>query len=406
MDKGGKDFTPAAAQPILLSDGTTLGERAKEHVEVLAGEIGPRPAGSAGEAQGREYAARQLQDLGYETRLQPIRFAPLPAFVPLYALAGLALVLGGWGISLSPWLGIWLPLLFAALPEISRWEIRRRPLTQAGANLYAELPGQDTGLPRLVLCAHLDTGRAIALPAGLPRRLYHRTLDIVQRAAIAIAALGVVLLLGLPLPGWVLAAAGLAGSLAGGWLIAIEIVNQTAAPHYSPGAVDNASGVGCVLALAEHYAHHSPGRLRLGYLLTGAEETGLHGARAFAESLAASPVSVRVICLDQVGAGDRLRYVSRDGTLFSQATDERLNQAILSAIPGASPLWHSDKSGDSAAFLRHGIPAAEIQASGSAQAGLAYHTTADLPGLVQERTLSLACQAIVGAVDVLKYELN
>ena len=43
------------------------------HVEVLAGEIGPRPAGSAGDRRGVRYVATELASYGYDVTLQRFR---------------------------------------------------------------------------------------------------------------------------------------------------------------------------------------------------------------------------------------------------------------------------------------------------------------------------------------------
>jgi Zn-dependent M28 family amino/carboxypeptidase len=58
--------------------------------------------------------------------------------------------------------------------------------------------------------------------------------------------------------------------------------------------------------------------VRLGFLFTGAEETGLHGAEAFAVSLSASAEAAPPLLLsvDMVGSGSELRLVRKDGTLF------------------------------------------------------------------------------------------
>ena len=45
------------------------GERAFRHVEVLAGEIGPREGGSDAEARAAEYIADQFKTLGLETEV-------------------------------------------------------------------------------------------------------------------------------------------------------------------------------------------------------------------------------------------------------------------------------------------------------------------------------------------------
>src|SRR5579884_1046460 len=60
----------AAAQPS--------GDRALHHVQVLAGDIGPRPAASPAEQKAGQYIAGQLRDAGYDVELQGF---PIKTFI-------------------------------------------------------------------------------------------------------------------------------------------------------------------------------------------------------------------------------------------------------------------------------------------------------------------------------------
>lgn len=309
------------------------------------------------------------------------------------------MILAAWGVDIAPGMSIWLPVLILVLPQLSRWANRRLSRTETSQNVLAyispELPGADS----LLLCAHVDSARAIALRHPVWLRLYHRTLDIVQRVVFLIVGLAIIRQLGIVLPLPLYWLGSIAGTLAGGWLAFGSAYNQLAhGNRYSPGAVDNASGVGVLLALSEAYAQHPPHRLRLGFLFTGAEETGLHGARSFAEQQRENANNMKVLCLDMVGAGDTMRYVNRDGMLFPYRTDEYLNRLICQAHPTARPLWYTHKSSDVAAFLWAGIPAASLEISGSARAEQAYHTVNDTIDKVDQSALEMTVQTVTDVI--------
>jgi hypothetical protein len=268
-----------------------------------------------------------------------------------------------------------------------------------------------------VLCAHTDSARAGGLEGRALRRLYSRSLDLAQRAAIALAALALLSLLGFPLPGPLAFLAGLAGGLAGCWLFLAETWNQLRYPdRYSPGANDNASGVGVLLAVAERWAgtqlqragEFEPGSFNLEFLFTTAEESGLHGARAYAASQAepAGNEEKWVISLDMVGAGQRLRYVEKDGTLFPRYPSARLNGLIRQVELEARPIWYIEKSGDFLPCLQHGIPAAALQMTGSPEAELAYHSRLDTTEGLETPALEKAAVAVWKLIQRLEAETN
>jgi hypothetical protein len=97
----------------------------------------------------------------------------------------------------------------------------------------------------------------------------------------------------------------------------------------SPGAVDNASAVGVTLELAKFFKDNSPSKNRLWFVLTGAEELGLLGARAYVEKHGAEldPKRTFVINLDSLGANYRICALSRLG-LPGKKTDPQLNHMI------------------------------------------------------------------------------
>jgi Zn-dependent M28 family amino/carboxypeptidase len=150
-----------------------------------------------------------------------------------------------------------------------------------------------------------------------------------------------------------------------------------------------------LLALAEASAVRPPAHLRLGFLFTGAEETGLHGARAAAARLADVQTGadaageVFVLGLDMVGVGDCLRLASGDGVLRRRRADPRLNRRVA-AVAAVQPLAYTHRSADFAAFLAAGIPATNLEVTGGAAHD---HTAADTAATLDPAACGLAAAA-------------
>jgi hypothetical protein len=400
-----------------MNESIPLGERAFEHIEILARQIGPRPAGSTSEKQAFEYIESQFKSWGYDTCSQAVPFAPL-SFFPLYALGGMALILGGWIVQSFPLFSLLLPLLFFALPQFGRMELRPWRRTGNSQNLLALInhrsakhPTQNINndmaqiigaeRPTLILCAHVDSARASAFHKRIGLELQANAIFYAQRGAIAVAAMALLNFVGFRLPGGIITLTGILGSVLGGWLAASDLLNQLAhSNRYSPGANDNASGVGVLLALAEYFASVPPTRANLGFLFTGAEETGMHGAKAFTASLQEQTENIYIINLDMVGAGNTFHFVTRDGTIFQKTTDTSLNQLIQSANPDATGVWYTLKSGDCLPMLQHRIRATSIEMVGSAEAAAAYHSINDKIETLHYRALEKTAETVKTVVEL------
>lgn len=89
----------------------------------------------------------------------------------------------------------------------------------------------------------------------------------------------------------------------------LDHVGSQGAGHYFPGANDNASGVAALVAVAEALGQsEAPPKRSVAFVLFAAEESGLHGAKAFVEfeSIPLSQ-SVAMINMDCVGYGEQLQ---------------------------------------------------------------------------------------------------
>ena len=388
-------------EPYLPTQGhrseASLAPQAGAHIAHLVDVIGPRPAGSAAERAASDYVEAQLKSWGYAPTRQAVAFAPHAAFVPWFALGGLALLAASALLRSGPGLAFVSLVYIIVLPELIGVLSRRRARTAASQNVIA-YTAAPTNAPTLIVSAHVDSAPATALGLTALRALHQQIMFVNLRVAWAVAALAVLLLAGLPVPELALSLGSATGIIAGATWMALEIGSQLGGPRdFAPGANDNGSGVGLTLALAERLSAEPPSRLRVGFLFTGAEETGLHGAEAFAAALEPGQ-RVAVLNLDMVGAGRTVVTIAQDGALRTYETDAELNGLIHECDPTVGSRAFRLRSGDHAPFLRRGVRASAVQALGNGEADLAYHTPADDLSLIDPRTLDrvgrLVCDVI------------
>jgi len=163
----------------------------------------------------------------------------------------------------------------------------------------------------------------------------------------------------------------------------------------SPGAEDNASGVGVLLAVAEAAAAH---RTRLPVVLVafGAEEPRgptdadhHYGSRAYVASLGpARRRAVRgMVSLDRVGVGG---VVPVGSAVEADPVQRRLLAAAERAGVRASPVAFS-RSSDHWSFVRAGLPAARLGSTPYA----GYHSEADVPSVVSRAQLRRAGRVVL-----------
>nr|WP_243731868.1 M28 family peptidase [Nocardioides ochotonae] len=162
----------------------------------------------------------------------------------------------------------------------------------------------------------------------------------------------------------------------------------------APGAEDNASGVGVLLAVAEALADR---RTRLPVVLAvfGSEEPRgpgdedhHYGSRAYVARL--DPVQRRtlrgMISLDRVGVGAALPVGSAGGP-------DPLHAEVLAAgrRAGVATLPETDqRSSDHWSFVRAGLPG--VRLGSTPYAG--YHSAGDLPGVVEAAQLHRAARTV------------
>jgi len=379
--------------------------RALTHIEVLARNIGARPSGSSAERQALDYVSGLLSGWGYEVQREAVAFAPVPSLNLPYVLGAMVLGLAGWVSRGFPWLALALPFFLMILPQWSRWWVQNRKPTRSSENLLAKLDGKRLEPPALLFCAHIDTARAVPLHHPWLLRLYSRTLDILQRFAWMIFALALLEAWGWQVAQGFLYTVAALGSLGGLWLAGLQLIRAPAEElAYSPGANDNASGVGVLLAVAEELTKQAPLPLPIAFLFTTAEESGLYGGRDFVRAHPEWAKTTRVVCVDMVGKGEILYYVAKEGIFNPLYTDRELQQAVLLANPSLQPLWHTLRSGDYAPFCQAGFRVISIESGGKSLTDWSYHTTFDTVEQISPEMLKQVISTLSAFLEQYKAE--
>ena len=380
-----------------------LSLKAFDHVRYFSEEIGPRPSGSLETKKAQEYISSLLKKWGYQPLRQEFKFAHHPSFYSLNILLGIFLLLSGWFLQKFPLITLFLPFFISLLPTLMRQDVKRRPRTEMAENLYA-FSDEDKSKPLLVLAAHIDSAPASSNKFSLLRLFNSKSLTIIQRMAYLIAIISLFLLLGFTIPIWLFKLAQMGALVIGGVFVLNDIYEQVDTKRQtSPGAFDNASGISVLLCLAEHFSKISLNRLRLCFLFTDAEETGMHGARAFVEEIAVKEGKMALLNLDMVGAGDQLCYVTKEGGLWAKSSDPSLNQVLRDAHPDIRPIRYIMRSGDFAPFLEKGLPAASLETRGSSAAEQAYHHISDTVDVIEPLSLNITIQTVAKFIEMLPY---
>ncbi len=373
-------------------------QEAMEHVRFLAGEIDGRGSCTPEERRAAEYAAGQMQDLGAQ-QVQIEGFRGAPSTYRPYALAFTAALLG----TLLAWLvgGRWALAGAAVLNALGAWGMfaetnlatnwMRRLLPQAQSqNAVGVLPPAGEVRRRAVLCAHLDTHRT---PIFYSSRAWHTAFGLLVGGAFVSMAVGA-------------AAFGL-GSVSGWrWVRWIGLVTAAAElfalglclhadrTPFSPGANDDASGVGVTLVLARRLNREPLAHTEVWLAFTGCEEVGAYGMAAFLDAHAQELGSDAVyVILDQVGLG-RPMYLTADGLIRKRKTHPRalaLARRADKALPGVNVGEHVGLAyTDAAVATKRGLIALTVDALPlpDAEQAMHWHQMSDTPEHVQAGVLA------------------
>ncbi len=314
--------------------------RALEHAANLTN-LYPRGSATPGEGRAAEYVRKQLSLLGAGA-VQVQTFAGLRS---LWLFAALA-----FGSALAGHAAFWLlrrPLGGAAAWVLSalllgwsafllwrRFSFRSTPLIQSlphgpSQNVFAVLPPAGQPQRKVVLLAHLDSHRAVwVFATDLLARLYGLLAPLSLYGVPAAAALYLLSLVdGLGFLAWLALPLALLHFAA--WFTGMT---ADLGP-YSPGANDNASAAGSLLAAAERIQRQPLAHTETWLVFTGCEETGCDGLQAFLGRFGSELQDALWLDLELVGIGECLAYLGSEGLLPRRRISGEVETLLRAAAP-------------------------------------------------------------------------
>ncbi len=293
-----------------------------------------RGSGTADEQRAAAFLRDYLTAQGHTVETQPFRTPRTYS----WELLGITVLLAVGGLFSAAWLALlgafWFWAYFSGYgTPWDRW-FRRH----ASQNLIAR---SGPGPRRFLLMAHYDSAKTFFVYH--PKRVRGFRLNFLLNAVLAAALVPAALLV------------SLAARVIGLYFLAqavLLLIRERTAPYVN-GANDNASGVAVASALFLDLAAQRAEGTEFWLVLTGAEEVGAQGARAFlkANSLARE---TPVLNLDNVGRG-ALHYATGEGMLGVVSFQGPLVEAA-SRLEGASPVVYTLAYFDTLPFARAGHP--------------------------------------------------
>ena len=365
-------------------------ERAEKVVagaQTIIDACGGRAAGSAAETAAQAMLLAQMRAVPHATDAheEPFRVAPhaFMAFEPVLAVCGVLAVACFWArAATAAWVLAHLGLAAAVL-ELGLYREFLDPLfpTRVSRNVLVRIPPATTGTTgttvrrRVIVGGHADSAYEWRIN---PHRAVLWLAHVAQvGAAVVVAATTYA-------PG-VRSRALLAvhGGCAACLLTALL---NTAFGRAVPGASDNLSGALAALELARHFAQDGArlAHTELVALVTGAEEAGLRGAKAFARTHAAELVGAGVetlfLGLETLAEPAALAVAHRELNGLVRC-DERAVALVCRAARAvrATPLPRQAVycgATDAAALAQLGVPAVTLEGMSPGPANY-YHTRRD-----------------------------
>ena len=274
----------------------------------------PRLVGSAGETEVQDYIVEQFTKLGLDVSWEPFVFTKFPAEVLPRILFALFVLI----VLSVPWFGERFPtpvcvacvLSLTVAMFFTQWQKRLEGLYDVGRkhrteNIIAKNnANRDDNTPTFLFVAHYDS-KSQVLPIVV--RMVAYGIAIVGLIALTIVMLVKVIAL-IWLPNYIV------WSITGITIFCLLLLQINLTENHSPGAFDNASGVGVMLEVARVVMGRGE-KKSITFLATGAEEYGMCGALRYIQAHADEydRENTYVINLDGLGVGNGVNLITRYG---------------------------------------------------------------------------------------------
>lgn len=315
---GGFLYNPMATD-LLTSD--QLARRALSHVRVVA--KNGRGSATIAEKRAAEYVKQQLHTLGISDVKEQLFSGERSLWLFVALMLGLALVghAAYWLLSkplsvLPALLFSWLAFGFSGYLAWCKFTNIDYPLRDTlphapSQNVIGIIPPTHKAVKKLVLVAHLDSHRAVFWFAS----------DFLVRLFTPMAILAIFgIYLAIPVYGLAVLTHWQIFTWLGLFLVIIHFLGWFTGitadlGQYSPGANDNASAVGTVLALAERLKAQPLVNTEVWLAFTGCEETSGDGILAFIKEYGSKLKEAMFVDFEMVGIGDQISYIHTEGNL-------------------------------------------------------------------------------------------
>jgi hypothetical protein len=371
-----------------------------------------RPSASEGERRAAESIAARLREQGLEARVEqesshggywwPLVFANLLA-------AGGALAARRGGIRARS-----LGALAAAIGAAAVWDevsggslwFRRALMPQRATWNVVAYAGEPDARTTVVFIAHHDAAHSgLVFHPALPRAAARLAPRLHERASHTLPILYAVWLG--PVLVCVGALAGAGRMLRAGALLALgacQVLLNIAFSSVVPGANDNLSAVGVLLAVAEDCSRRPLEGVRVVLVSTGSEESLMEGMRGFARRHfpRLDPAETEVVCLECVGS-PHLVVLEGEGMLRMRDYPLPMREALDAAARTAGvPIRRGLRtvaSTDALIALRAGYRVGTLASVDYTKFPLNYHWRTDTPDLLHWETIE---QAIAVCIAILR----
>ena len=333
----------------------------------LAAEIGPRGAGTPGEAKAAAYIRERFQSRGLEARVQEFRTIDTYSYLYLVYI-GAAIICG----VLSKWFPYYVAPIAIAVAVLFALDLETFPLVsrllphKTSRNVIGEIPSDD-GKVGMVVVAHYDSARS-ALSFS-PRLVgnFRLSFSMFIGSIFAIALL--------TLANLIVRAAGTNTNL-WVWIATLLpctyllipgtiMVHREVSLGFTPGANDNASGVVAMLALMDKMSEPESLTPGVMFVATGAEEVGTAGMIEFLKKNGDKVADSLIVNLDNIGTG-HVCYIDCEGMLLGHRSSEVLLWLSGKVAQGKKyPVWRASYrllSTDATPALARGYAAMSVMA--------------------------------------------